>query len=1350
MKRKLTFLVLMCVLFFLTVNIETASAQWTSAGPEGGYIKGTARSGSTIYALMGWGGTSIYTSADNGNNWTFINTTLPTDVRAIAVMGNSLFIATVSGIYRSDDNGITWVNKSAGFPAGTSLYMTTLAATGTTIFAAIQVSTPITLIRSTDNGETWTLQTSGLTCGGINTILATETAVFTGGGSNKKGVFRSTNNGDTWQQVKNGMYYYQSGTPNYAYAPNINALGFNGTDLYTGTLNSQGVWKTSDNGDNWVLTNTSTRSNATYSSVVGDGSTVYAGTGTNGILRSTDNGANWISSNNGIDVYGEVRSLMVSAGSVLAGTKAGIYRTANSGADWIKSSSGIKAHQMANLVVLGSDIFVGTVTGGVLKSSDEGNSWTAANNGLPININFGTYTLRSNSTTLFAYDRTSVNSGTSWEIPTSPGLGGYYIEHGTARFAVKSYTDAGVYRSMDNGASWTLVNNGISSTPELVVNIFSDGTTLYVGTDVGYYYSTDNGDNWIPGIFPDFNLWSFNGASFVSDGAISIMGLIGGGGQQGIFRTIDHGANWTQVSDLLVHKLILSGTRILASGSGSDGHIVLLSQDNGLNWNNITSNLNNIYSFSMAAEGPNTYVATGLPVFSVYRSTNNGTSWVNISDGLDPNIQTLGLEIVNTKIYACSNGRSMWQRNLDGFVAPAQPGAISGSTTPCIGSTQIYSVTNVPGVNYVWQFPSVWTVLSGNGTNEVNVLVGSIGGIVIVTPSNQFGSGPAQATFITPSSPVPTDVTIIASNNPTCPGTTVTFTATPVNGGSPSYQWFVNSIAVGDDISQFSYIPVNEDEVCVEMTSSLGCVTNNPASSNTIVMSVIACQPWNFTITGQVHTINIPTSANPNINGEPLAAGDWIGVFFVDGNGIEQCAGAVQWNLQGSVINAYGNDPTTPEKDGFAANETFNWKMFEMSTSTEFSAGATYDVSMPNQGKFADFGLSKLTSLQVMYCQSYTFTTGWNSVSSYIVPFNPAVENLFAPMVNNLTILRNLTQLYWPSEGVNTIGNFDNQSGYAIKTTGNVSFEICGATFASSEIVLEAGWHYLPVLSECPANTMDLFGAHFADIVIVTDLIGSQVFWPAMEVYSLEYLQPGKAYKIKVLNPFTLIFPACNGKANYPAFDQLNSISTPWGNLEITPNAQTVAITTNAQAEMLKGDMVGAFDQNNKLCGFIEVPANGQPTAMILIGDDATTTIKDGFAEGENISYRIFRANTGEEFSLEVVYDAGFDNATGNYFTSSLSAINAVTMSVTGINNIGTSGISIYPNPATDFVVINIATENFAGATVTVNDTKGRTVIEKMIGSSNSKLDISNLRSGVYVISIKSDSINEISKLIVR
>jgi len=39
---------------------------------------------------------------------------------------------------------------------------------------------------------------------------------------------------------------------------------------------------------------------------------------------------------------------------------------------------------------------------------------------------------------------------------------------------------------------------------------------------------------------------------------------------------------------------------------------------------------------------------------------------------------------------------------------PAQPSAIAGSATPCQGSSQAYSVTNVAGVTYTWAFPSGW------------------------------------------------------------------------------------------------------------------------------------------------------------------------------------------------------------------------------------------------------------------------------------------------------------------------------------------------------------------------------------------------------------------------------------------------------------------------------------------------------------------------------------------------------------------------------------------------------------------------------------------------------------------
>jgi len=347
--------------------------------------------------------------------------------------------------------------------------------------------------------------------------------------------------------------------------------------------------------------------------------------------------------------------------------------------------------------------------------------------------------------------------------------------------------------------------------------------------------------------------------------------------------------------------------------------------------------------------------------------------------------------------------------------------------------------------------------------------------------------------------------------------------------------------------------------------------------------------------------------------------------------------------------------------------------------------------------------------------------------------------------------MRNLTSVYWPLEGINTIGDFDNYSGYVLKMTEDTDFEICGASFATNEVTLEnSGWYYLPVLSECSVNAMDVFGAHLDDIVIVQDLIGVQVFWPAMGVYTLETLQPGKAYKMKVINPFTVTFPACESRNQVPAIGQVNSFSTPWGKFNMTPASQPVAFKTNALGEMQPGDMIGAFDLNNNLCGFVEISSTSVPQVITLFADDVTTLEKDGFTEGENISFRLYRAETSEEFMLTVVYDNSFDNSTGSYFSNSLSAITGVVMDITAINSVNNAGISIYPNPADDYLVITISENDFSGAELTVIDTKGRNVLENRISTAKTTLDISPLQTGIYFIKIKTNTKNEISKLIVR
>ncbi len=82
---------------------------------------------------------------------------------------------------------------------------------------------------------------------------------------------------------------------------------------------------------------------------------------------------------------------------------------------------------------------------------------------------------------------------------------------------------------------------------------------------------------------------------------------------------------------------------------------------------------------------------------------------------------------------------------------------------------------------------------------------------------------------------LPVSVAIAASANSTCPGTSVTYTATPTNGGStPSYQWKVNGANVGTNNPVYSYTPTNGDVVSCILTSNETCVTGNPATSNNI------------------------------------------------------------------------------------------------------------------------------------------------------------------------------------------------------------------------------------------------------------------------------------------------------------------------------------------------------------------------------------------------------------------------------------------------------------------------------------------------------------------------------------
>jgi hypothetical protein len=85
----------------------------------------------------------------------------------------------------------------------------------------------------------------------------------------------------------------------------------------------------------------------------------------------------------------------------------------------------------------------------------------------------------------------------------------------------------------------------------------------------------------------------------------------------------------------------------------------------------------------------------------------------------------------------------------------------------------------------------------------------------------------------------PVSLAISASGNPVNAGIPVTFTATPVNGGTtPSWQWQVNGTNAGTNSNLFTYTPAHGDAVSCILTSNQLCASSNPATSNTIMMVV--------------------------------------------------------------------------------------------------------------------------------------------------------------------------------------------------------------------------------------------------------------------------------------------------------------------------------------------------------------------------------------------------------------------------------------------------------------------------------------------------------------------------------
>ncbi|MCB0413316.1 MAG: hypothetical protein KDD50_03225 [Bdellovibrionales bacterium] len=622
------------------------SYTWSNIGPKGGYISSIAfhPSQSGVVWASGDDASGLYKSTDYGATWSISNN-VPVNQATFSLKfnpANEQIIYSPAhygrGLITSTDGGSQWSLSQAGLPStGTTkhLYDFTINPTSSTTLIA---ATEDGLYRSTNGGTSFSKLT-------VSWGTAFRAATYRSDGRLYAGASDGTlkysdDNGDNWSDIfaggsvpvvqlkftthalyigyGNGQLLYLA-MPSHSGGGTINDAS---TDIATGLTYALTVISGASQATDTIYMGTSYKSGvattrwglfkkqfqeASFTQLGGSiaGKSIFsldvdpnnsnnlvAGTAGDGVYYSRDAGSSWTQANNSvyanstlafaINPSNESHMLMSSSIGSGLGTN---YVTTNGGSTWTSFNS-INANDGESTFDIdpsdSNTILAGTFSNGAYKStSGVSGSWSQV-------INKSVYIDR--------FIRDKQDSTHIYALATGPNPG--------------SNADAVLYYSSDNGSSFTartsLFANDIAPHPQnsgeavvassgdayVTTNFFSSKT----GLGLSSYSSSEGG--------------FFSAAAFDSSSPST---LLVGGAKGGLYKTINYnssgsGVTWTKLTTPIVDAVIRK---------------IVITQQNGTTY------------YYVATYGADVNFSTTTTA-SLYRSSDGGSSWTQLSTGLYP------------------------------------------------------------------------------------------------------------------------------------------------------------------------------------------------------------------------------------------------------------------------------------------------------------------------------------------------------------------------------------------------------------------------------------------------------------------------------------------------------------------------------------------------------------------------------------------------------------------------------------------------------------------------------------------------------------------------------------------
>lgn len=193
--------------------------------------------------------------------------------------------------------------------------------------------------------------------------------------------------------------------------------------------------------------------------------------------------------------------------------------------------------------------------------------------------------------------------------------------------------DVGVYRSMNDGESWELSNNGLPTVR--TGNIVAIQGDLFLSTDSGLYASQNKGGSW------ELRNKNIGFSSLIAANGLLYLA------SNAVYRSDDNGYTWTSLPVGTKPRNIAALVEVGGNLVVATDDTVFVSSDDGLSWRPDTMGLKHRFVHDLVTQGGNVFAGSDNGIFI---STNKGVDWTRQA-GVTTNAHTRSLYSVGSDIY---------------------------------------------------------------------------------------------------------------------------------------------------------------------------------------------------------------------------------------------------------------------------------------------------------------------------------------------------------------------------------------------------------------------------------------------------------------------------------------------------------------------------------------------------------------------------------------------------------------------------------------------------------------------------------------------------------------------------